>query len=259
MSNIFDALTTRQLSASLGGRPVLHQVNLTLPTAQWTCVVGPNGAGKSTLLRALARLIPSTGEVRWLGRNPDALSRQERAKTLSWLGQNESVDSDLRVRDVVMLGRLPHLDWLASPASHDEAVVETALQATHAWSYRDRRLSDLSGGERQRVLLARIMAGQAPVMLMDEPLAHLDPPHQVDWLEQLRCLRSQGITVLTVLHDIGLALHADHVVVMREGCVVGQGASDDPALHRALESVFDHRIHIREVEGQWVALPRLNR
>ena len=258
MSRNLEGLVARQLNASLGGRQVLHGIDLSLPKAQWTCVVGPNGAGKSTLLRAMARLIPSAGDVRWLGQNPDTLTRQERARTLSWLGQTEGVDSDLCARDVVMLGRLPHLDWLASPSAHDEAVVDTALMATQAWSYRHRPLSDLSGGERQRVLLARIIAGQAPVMLMDEPLSHLDPPHQVDWLEQLRCLRAQGTTVLTVLHDIGLALHADHLVVMQDGRVVGQGAQHDPALHRILEAVFEHRIRILAVDGQWVALPRMN-
>jgi iron complex transport system ATP-binding protein len=107
------------------------------------------------------------------------------------------------------------------------------------------------------VLLARLLAGQSPVMLMDEPLSHLDPPHQVDWLEQVQCLRSQGTTVLTVLHDISLALQADHVVVMQRGRVVAQGDSDSPDLHRTIESVFDHRIRICPVEDQWVVLPRL--
>jgi iron complex transport system ATP-binding protein len=115
-----------------------------------------------------------------------------------------------------------------------------------------------SGGERQRVLLARLIAGQAPVVLMDEPLSHLDPPHQVDWLEQVRALRSQGTTVLTVLHDIGLALLADQLVVMQEGRMVGQGDSHDPALHRLIESVFEHRIRILSVESQWVVVPRLS-
>lgn len=251
-------LSVHHLSATLGAREVMHDVSLHAPRGNWTCVVGPNGAGKSTLLRALARLIPCAGEVLWLGRDPDAMSRRERATTLSWLGQSEGVAAELRVRDVVMLGRLPHLDWLASPSAHDHQVVDSALRATQAWSYRERSLSELSGGERQRVMLARLMAGQAPLMLMDEPLSHLDPPHQVDWLEQVRCLRSQGTTVLTVLHDIALALQADHLVVMSDGRVVGQGDNDNPELHRTLESVFEHRIRIRSVDGQWVVLPRLS-
>ena len=257
MSPFQDGLTALHLNASLGGHEVLHNVALQLPKGQWTCVVGPNGAGKSTLLRAIAQLTPCTGQLRWLGQDPQALSRRDRARTLSWLGQNEGVASELRVRDVVMLGRLPHLDWLTTPSAHDQQVVDAALQATQAWAYRDRALSELSGGERQRVLLARVMAGQAPVMLMDEPLSHLDPPHQVDWLEQVRCLRSQGTTLLTVLHDVGLALLADHVVVMQKGRVLGQGSSHDPELHRLIEAVFEHRIRILGLDGQWVVLPRL--
>jgi iron complex transport system ATP-binding protein len=92
---------------------------------------------------------------------------------------------------------------------------------------------------------------------MDEPLAHLDPPHQVDWLEQMRCLRDQGTTLVTVLHDMGLALQADHLVVLQAGRVVGQGERSDPALHRTLEAVFEQRIRIVEVDGQWAVLPRL--
>lgn len=256
-SQAVTAISAQHLSASLGGRDVLHNIDLQIPQGCWTCVVGPNGAGKSTLLRALARLTPSTGQVQWLGQNPDLMHRRDRAKTLSWLGQSEAAASALRARDVVMLGRLPHLDWLASPRAVDEQVVDAALKATQAWSYRDRILSELSGGERQRVLLARLMAGQAPLMLMDEPLSHLDPPHQVDWLEQVRCLRAQGTTLMTVLHDIGLALMADVVVVLNEGRVVGQGRRDDAGLHRIIESVFDQRIRIVGVDGQWVVLPRM--
>jgi len=257
MSSQTEGLSVTALTASLAGRTVLHDVELHLPQGQWTCVVGPNGAGKSTLLRAIARLTPCTGQLRWLGVDPDALSRRERAQTLSWLGQGEGANAELRVRDLVMLARLPHLDWLASASTLDHQFVDSALQATQAWGFRDRMLSELSGGERQRVLLARLLAGHAPVMLMDEPLSHLDPPHQVDWLKQVRCLRSQGTTLLTVLHDIGLALLADQLVVMQDGRVVGQGFSHDPALHRLIESVFEHRIRIRGVESQWVVLPCL--
>jgi iron complex transport system ATP-binding protein len=94
-------------------------------------------------------------------------------------------------------------------------------------------------------------------MLMDEPLANLDPPHQVDWLEQVHCLRAQGTTVVSVLHEIGMALHADELVVMAQGRITHQGSCADPATHRALESVFDDRLAVRELDGQWVALPNV--
>jgi iron complex transport system ATP-binding protein len=136
-------------------------------------------------------------------------------------------------------------------------MVEAALKATQAWEWRERTLGELSGGERQRVLLARVMAGNAPTLLMDEPLANLDPPHQVDWLEQVHCLLAQGTTVVSVLHEIGMALHADDIVVMREGRVVHHGAGCDASTHAAIEDVFGQRIRIHALDGQWVVLPRV--
>jgi len=250
------ALQTHQLQVHLGGRPVLQGLDLQISAGRWTCVVGPNGAGKSTLLKALAGLLPHSGQVLWQGQSIESLSGRERALQLSWLGQGESTTLDLRVWDVAMLGRLPHQGWLGAPTEQDAQMVEAALKATQAWDWRERTLGELSGGERQRVLLARAMAGNAPVMLMDEPLANLDPPHQVDWLEQVHCLRAQGTTVVSVLHEIGMALHGDEVIVMDQGRVSHHGACSDPASHAAIESVFDHRIRIHALDGQWVVLPR---
>jgi iron complex transport system ATP-binding protein len=250
------ALSARDLHVSLAGHEVLHDIHVSFVAGRWTSIVGPNGAGKSTLLKALAGLLPFDGRIFLFNQELMALDRKQRAQQLSWLGQNESASDDLRVWDVVMLGRMPHQDWLAVPNAHDHMVVETALKATQAWSWRERSLGQLSGGERQRVLLARAMAVQAPVMLMDEPLVNLDPPHQVDWLEQVRCLTSQNTTVISVLHEVGIALHADDMVVMQAGRMVHHGACHSADTHRAVEAVFDHRIAIRAVEDEWVALPR---
>lgn len=252
------AFELRGLRARLGDAEVLHGVDLALPAGRWTSVVGPNGAGKSTLLRCMAGLLAPSGGGVWLQARPLAdWRRQERARHLAWLGQNQAAGEDLRVRDVVMLGRLPHQPWLGTPSPADHAAVAQALQATRAWPWRDRALGALSGGERQRVLLARALAVQAPVLLMDEPLANLDPPHQADWLQLVRGLVVRGHTVVSVLHEISLALHADDVVVMDHGQVVHQGPSGDPATHAAIEAVFQHRIHIQAVGGQWAALARL--
>ena len=251
------ALRVRDVHVSLAGHDVLHGMDVSFVAGRWTSIVGPNGAGKSTLLKVLAGLLPFTGRIFLFDQELMAMNRQQRAQQLSWLGQNETASDDLRVLDVVMLGRMPHQNWLAAPSAHDHAVVKTALQATQAWDWRARTLGQLSGGERQRVLLARAMAVQAQVMLMDEPLANLDPPHQVDWLEQVRCLTSQHTTVISVLHEVGMALHADDLVVMQAGCVVHQGACSDTATHRAVEAVFDQRLAIHSVNGQWVAVPKL--
>ncbi len=251
------ALRVHDVHVALSEQEVLHGINVSFATGRWTSIVGPNGAGKSTLLKAMASLLPFTGRIFLFDQALMAMDRKQRAQQLSWLGQNETASDDLRVWDVVMLGRMPHQAWLAAPSTQDQSVVETALQATQAWDWRERSLGQLSGGERQRVLLARALAVQAQVMLMDEPLANLDPPHQVDWLEQVRCLNAQNTTVISVLHEVGMALHADDMVVMQAGRVVHQGACADAVTHRAVEAVFDKRIAIHSLDGQWVAVPKL--
>ena len=251
------AINARRICAKLGNNEILHDISLALPRARWTSVVGPNGAGKSTLLKALAGLLAHSGQVALLGQPMADMRGRDRARQLSWLGQNESSADDLTAYDVAMLGRLPHQAWLAPPSAADHAAVERALQTTQAWDWRGRPLGQLSGGERQRVLLARALAVEAEVLLMDEPLANLDPPHQTDWLLMVRSLVASGKTVVSVLHEISLALQADELLVMDKGRVTHQGVCVDAATHRALEAVFDHRITVLHLAGQWLALPRI--
>lgn len=259
-THVAAALQAQDLSVRLGGTVVLDHVSLSLPAGRWTCIVGPNGAGKSTLLKALAGLLAYRGQVLLLDRPLQAWSRRERARTLAWLGQAEPGADDLTVWDVAMLGRVPHQPWLGTPSAADRAAVRQALQATQAWAWRHRPLGELSGGQRQRALLARLLAVQAPVLLMDEPLAHLDPPHQADWLALVRSLTAQGHTVVSVLHELNLALRADALLMLDAGRVVHQGPSGEPATHRALEAVFEHRIAVRALPGDgagWVVVPRV--
>lgn len=252
------ALQACNVQVHAGQKRLLHGVQVQLPAKQWTAIVGPNGAGKSTLLRTLAGLQPGKawqGEVVLLGQPLSDWPAKQRARTLSWMGQGEAVSQELSSYDVVMLGRLPHQAWLAQPSAQDHAIVQQCLQTTQAWDWRHRALAELSGGERQRVLLARALAVQAQVLLMDEPLANLDPPHQSDWMATVQGLVRQGHTVISVLHELGIALQSDHMVVMQAGRVLHQGATSDAATHAALEAVFDHRIRIRAVDGMWMALP----
>lgn len=257
MSTTPMAIAGQGICATLGNTEVLHGIDVALPAARWTSIVGPNGAGKSTLLKALAGLLPHKGQVQLLGDPIAALPARERARRMSWLGQNESAADDLMVYDVAMLGRLPHQAWLAPPNAADRTAVEQALRTTQAWDWRDRPLGQLSGGERQRVLLARALAVQAEVLLMDEPLANLDPPHQADWLQMVRALVVRGKTVVSVLHEISLALQADDLLVMAQGRVVHHGPCNNSATHAALVQVFEHRITIQPLLNQWVALPKL--
>jgi ABC-type cobalamin/Fe3+-siderophores transport system ATPase subunit len=260
---IRNALYTRHLCVSLGhgrqARPVLQDVNLGLKQGCWTSIVGPNGAGKSTLLRALAGLLPVQGGVWLLGQPLQSCSHKDRARSVAWLAQGGATEiaaDDLTVYDVAMLGRLPHQGWLAPPGPPDHAAVERSLRQTGAWAWRERPLGVLSGGERQRVLLARLLAVEASILLMDEPLANLDPPHQADWIALVRELVGQGRTVVSVLHEISVSLMADELVVMRAGQVCYAGRCDEAVAHEALADVFDHRLAFHRIEDRWVALPR---
>ena len=249
------AVSARGVWARLGARAVLRGIDLDLPQGRWTSVVGPNGAGKSTLLKVLAGLLPHDGAVSLLGHPLAAMGARQRVLCLSWLGQHEPGGDDMNVQDVVMLGRLPHQRWLAAPTAEDKAACERALLATQALPWRDRALGTLSGGERQRVLLARALATEAEVYLMDEPLTNLDAPHQADWLATVRQLTSAGKTVVSVLHEISIALQADHLVVLAQGQVAHAGAPADAATHQALAAVFDNRLAIHAVGARFVALP----
>ena len=250
------AISAESISVNAKNRCILNRVDTAIFAGQWTAIVGPNGAGKSTLLRALAGLQPlAQGQVQLLGQPLAQWPRKAQARQLAWLGQGEAAPADLSSYDVAMLGRLPHQNWLAAPSAADHAAVAQALQATQAWDWRDRPLGELSGGERQRVLLARALATQAPVLLMDEPLANLDPPHQSDWIATVRRHAAQGGTVVSVLHELGVALQSDCLIILQAGQLVHHGPSDDAVTHAALEAVFDQRIRVCAVQGQWVALP----
>ncbi|MFG6468518.1 ABC transporter ATP-binding protein [Roseateles sp. BYS87W] len=249
------ALHARIRHLRVDGRDLVHDIDLRLPRGRWTAIVGPNGAGKSTLLRAMAGLQPFEGEVLLDGRPLAQWPSRERARHLAWMGQQETGADDLTALDVVLLGRLPHRPWLAPPTAADRAAAHAAMQATQSWEWRDRRLGSLSGGERQRVLLARTLAVDAPLTLMDEPLAHLDPPHQADWMAVVRQRVSAGHSVVSVLHELHLALQADHLVLMAHGTLAHTGAPADPDTHAALQLVFGPRLHIAQIDGRWVALP----
>jgi iron complex transport system ATP-binding protein len=238
-------------------------VSLALQAGRWVAIVGPNGAGKSSLLTLLAGLrAPDAGSVWLQGRPLATLPAADRARQLAWLsqqGQEAGAEGDIAVRDVVRLGRLPRHGLFGAPDAADEAAVDHALASTETTAFATRRLNALSGGERQRVLLARALAVQAPVLLLDEPATHLDAPHQRALLRTLAALAGQGAAVVAVLHDLTQALAADRVLVMDRGSLVADGAPGDTALHAALLRVFGGAIEIAAVQVQgrtrWVAVP----
>ena len=250
----------RNVSLSRNNTVILQNINLAIPGGEWTSIVGPNGAGKSTLVQALAGLLPYEGSIRIGGTELRSIAIKTRAQQIAWLEQAtatpDSLDFGLRVYDIAMLGRLPHQNWLSIPSAEDHLVVEEAMRQTAVWDLRERFFSQLSGGERQRVLLARLFATQADTLLMDEPIANLDPPHQADWLQWQTTLSSQGKTSVIVLHEIQFALQAENLILLGKKGVHYQGKSDDPLTHQALIDLFDGRIELTKLGKRWVALAR---
>ena len=225
MSGTHWGLQARALHVAFDGYPVLHGVDVTFVQGSWTSVVGPNGAGKTTLLKALAGLLTAAGEVDILGRARKGMAAQARAQQLAWLGQSTDGDDEVCAGDAVMLGRLPHQRWWHGPSAQDHAVVQTVMGQTQCWDLRHR------------------------------PLGRLDMPHQVDWLATVRGLVAQGVTVVSVMHELSLALRADHMLVMDDGRVAHQGRCGDPQTHAALRQVFDNRLSVQQLDGHWVAMP----
>jgi iron complex transport system ATP-binding protein len=251
------ALRADSIKASLGKRLIFQGLNLSLPADQWISIVGPNGAGKSTLLKVLAGLLEFEGDVFLHEKNLRQMPPRERARQLAWLAQDETGGLDMRVSDLVMLGRLPQQGLLGGISAQDMAACESAMQQTQTLEFASRLLGELSAGQQQRVRLARALATQARVLLLDEPLANLDPPHQIDWLHAIRQQVQSGVTVVSVLHELPMALLADQMVLMQDGRIAHQGACHDAQTHRAMEEIFDERVRVVNLDGSWVVLPNL--
>ena len=220
-------LAADRIGLTLGGNRVLDAVSVAFRRGRVTALLGPNGAGKSSLLSCLAALrVPDEGAARLDGVDIAGLDRRDRARRIGFLPQAADVHWDVDVATLVGLGRLPHHGrWGASPADH--AAVERALAATDMTALRTRGVERLSGGERGRALLARVLAGEPDWLLADEPLASLDPAHQLDVLARLRSVADAGSGVILVLHDLHLAARiADDAVLMRGGRVIAAGPAD---------------------------------
>jgi iron complex transport system ATP-binding protein len=250
-------LDAEELHLALGGRPVLRGVSARFD-AGWTAVVGPNGAGKSTLLRVLTGLrAPTRGQVRLAGRPLADWPADARGRALAWLAQGGDASGELTARETVALGRLPHTGLFGAPGPDDDAAIERAMALTECSAWAGRRLQALSGGERQRVLLARALATESRVLLLDEPTTHLDAPHQVALARLARRLAPTH-AIVSVLHDLPLALAADRVLVMVGGRVQAHGGAADPALHAALVAAFDGAVQVRTIDGRAQVLPVLD-
>ena len=238
-------LVVDAVSLTLGGALVLDDVSMAFRSGRVTAVLGPNGAGKTTLMACLAGLrLPDRGAITLDGVAREKLGRRAVAQRIGYLPQTANVHWDVDVQTLVSLGRFPHRGrWGESDA--DRAAVERAIAATDIGGFSTRAVNSLSGGERARVLLARVLAGEPEWLLADEPLANLDPAHQLDGLDCLRAAAAAGAGVVVVLHDLNHAARvADEVVLMKAGRVTAQGTPDVVLTPALIGETFGVRAHV---------------
>lgn len=245
------------LHLALGGRPVLAGIDLTLAPGELVGLIGPNGAGKTTLLRVLAALqAPDAGTVRYDGLPARQVGRDALARGLAVLMQGDEVQWPLRADHLVALGRLPHRRFLGGLSAADEAAVARALDAADAAHLRLRTVGTLSAGERMRVLFARALAVEAPMLFADEPVAALDPFHQLQIMELLQGRARAGAGVLVVLHDLALAgRFCDRLVLLQGGRVLADGAPDSVLTDDHLRRAYAVEVQRGERDGIGYVLP----
>ncbi|MFI6943085.1 heme ABC transporter ATP-binding protein [Streptomyces sp. NPDC050418] len=232
------------LHVTLGAHHVLRGVDIEARAGEVLALVGPNGAGKSTLLAALATdLTPDSGTLRICGKDASDWSAAELALRRAVLPQAATLSFPFRVEEVVRMGRAP---WTGTPlADRDDEVIAAALRATEATEFAARPFSALSGGERARVALARVLAQQAPLLLLDEPTAALDLRHQELVLRVCRERAAAGDAVVVVLHDLGLAAaYADRVAVLHDGTIATEGAPEDVLDGELLSRVYRQPVEV---------------
>jgi iron complex transport system ATP-binding protein len=231
------------LSAAYGRSPVLADVRLTVEPGGWLAVIGPNGSGKSTLLRCVLGLHPHEGLVRLDGVPTGGMPRRHRARQVAYAPQLPVLPEGASTRDYVMLGRTPHRALLSAPRAVDRQVVEDVMERLEIGALADRPLRTLSGGEQQRAVLARALAQQPRVLLLDEPTSSLDLGHAQQVLDLVDSLRRQdGLTVLMTLHDLTLAgQYADRLALLSAGQVVAEGGPTDVLTATALHTYYGAR------------------
>ncbi len=246
-------IQARNLSFSYSSLPAVVDVSLSLPRGAMGALIGANGSGKSTLIRLFAGLIePGSGEVVFDGALLSNLHRRERARRIAYVPQSTSNVFPFTALEVVLTGRSPYSGRFRFESSHDERIALSALEALDAAHLADRHITELSGGERQLVTVARALAQQPEVMLLDEPASALDLKHRTQLARALRRLRNEhGITILTITHDLMLLdTTVDLIFAMKYGRLVASGAPEAVLNERVLGEVYDAPVRAMRSEGR---------
>ena len=250
-------ISARDVTVSFGRRRVVDGVTFDVPSGSWLNVVGPNGAGKTTLLRVLAGLQPFDGTVDVDGRDSTTFRRREWAKTVALVPQVPQLPAGMTVAHYVLLGRTPHLPPLGGETRADLDAASAAMARLDLLDLAERPVSTLSGGERQRVLVARLLAQDASIALLDEPTTALDVGHQQQVLDLVDELRADhALTVVATMHDLTLAAqYGDRIALLDDGRVVANGTADEVLREDTLSELYRARVRVLRDGDSLVVVP----
>ena len=239
--------------------PVVDGISLDVDRGDFVGIIGPNGSGKSTLLRLMGGTLASwSGRVLLDGRGVESYRRRDLGRCIAVVPQESSISFPFSVMEVVLLGRTPHLGGFGFEKAEDLAAARRAMVRTDVSHLADRMITELSGGERQRVILARALAQEPSLLLLDEPTAFLDLRHQVEIYDLLSDLAHEGMTVVTVLHDLNLAaLYCERVILLEAGRVAQNGSPREVMTYANLTRVYgtDVYVAVNDVTGTFIVLP----
>jgi len=248
----------QELSVTLGRSQVVRELSATVERGEWVALIGPNGAGKTTTLRALAGLVSFAGQVLLEGHAVSASSRREIARRVALIPQHPQTPPELTVAEYVLLGRTPHIGYLATETRSDRLAAERAIARLALRPFAERSLGSLSGGELQRAVLARALAQEAPILLLDEPTSALDLGRQQQALELVDSLRRDDeLTVVSAMHDLSLAgQYADRLLLLDRGQVVSEGSAQEVLSEASIASYYGANVRVIHENGSVFVLPR---
>ena len=240
-------LKIQNLSLYYGQRQILHEITFEVRSGEVLALIGPNGAGKSSIIRAISGIVPvRAGRVTFNGHDFLQQSAIQRARSVAVVPQATSLPAAFTVWETVLLGRTPYLNFLGQVSSADEQIARSSLERVDALQLSDRYIGEISGGEQQRILLARALAQQTPVLLLDEPTTHLDIQHQSALLNLVKAQAHQcNLAVLMVVHDLNLAaLYADRVALLEHGCMRAVGTPAEILNEKTLKPIYGVDLNI---------------
>jgi iron complex transport system ATP-binding protein len=254
-------LTVRNLRVELDRKTIVSKIDIEVSVGQWVCIIGPNGAGKSSLLKALAGIVPSTGEILIDDSNMRDLSERDRACWIAYVAQEPVMPNGMRVFDYVLLGRTAHLKMLATESPKDLEIAHYVISELDLLDFSDRDVATLSGGERQRVAIARALTQASPIILLDEPTTALDVGYQQEVLELIDKLRKENkIAVISTMHDLTVSgLYPDRLMLLAEGKVVASGSANTVLTPENIARHYGANVTVINHESGPVVIPERHR